>query len=466
MGVTKRSIFIFRRDFRIIDNIGLTAACKASDVVIPIFIFTPEQIENEKNSFKSSNAVQFMIESLKDLDEKMENKLNLMYGNYIDVIEHMKEKHGINGVYANTNYSPYAKKRDKDIKKWCKANEVDFNVFHDIMLLPPGTALKKDGTHYKKFTPFYNECLQHKPDLLLRPLKKKYINFEKLEKDEMMIDFKKTDEFYIPNEKAFVHGGRDHAEKILSEYNVKTYDKVRDSMPDQKTTCLSAYLKFGLVSVREVYHHWHAQGGVELVRQLYWRDFWIQLGHYNPHVIGASLKPNYDAIKWVEDDELFEAWCEGRTGYPVVDAAMMQMNTTGYMHNRARMFTSNFLIKILGIDWRKGEKYFATKLIDYDMLVNNGNWQWSSSTGADSQPYFRIFNPWNQSSKFDKDAVYIKRYLPNLKGVAPSHLHDWEKGHRNYNLKKLNYVKPCCDYKKCRDRTLNMYKTALDQATK
>ena len=136
------------------------------------------------------------------------------------------------------------------------------------------------------------------------------------------------------------------------------------------------------------------------------------------------------------------------------------------MHNRARMFTSNFLIKILGIDWRKGEKYFATKLIDYDMLVNNGNWQWSSSTGADSQPYFRIFNPWNQSSKFDKDAVYIKRYLPNLKGVAPSHLHDWEKGHRHYNLKKLNYVKPCCDYKKCRDRTLNMYKTALDQATK
>ena len=179
-----------------------------------------------------------MIESLKDLDERMENKLNLMYGNYIEVIEHMKEKHGINGVYANTDYSPYAKvlfslcfmnfiwwyfqKRDKDIKKWCKANEVDFNVFHDIMLLPPGTALKKDGTHYKKFTPFYNECLQHKPDLLLRPLKKKYINFEKLEKDEMMIDFKKTDEFYIPNEKAFVHGGRDHAEKILSEYNVKT----------------------------------------------------------------------------------------------------------------------------------------------------------------------------------------------------------------------------------------------------
>lgn len=237
-------------------------------------------------------------------------------------------------------------------------------------------------------------------------------------------------------------------------------------MPAQKTTALSAYLKFGLVSVREVYHHWQAQGGVELVRQLYWRDFWIQLGHFNPHVIGASLKPQYDAIKWNEDDALFEAWCEGRTGYPVVDAAMMQMNTTGYMHNRARMFTSNFLIKILGIDWRKGEKYFATKLIDYDMLVNNGNWQWSSSTGADSQPYFRIFNPWNQSSKFDKDAVYIKRFLPNLKGVAPSHLHTWDKSYRNYNLTKLNYVKPCCDYKKCRDRTLTMYKTALDQETK
>ena len=186
------------------------------------------------------------------------------------------------------------------------------------------------------------------------------------------------------------------------------------------------------------------------------------LGYFNPHVIGASLKPKYDAIEWEDNEEVFEAWCQGRTGFPVIDAAMMQMNTTGYMHNRARMFTSNFLIKILRIDWRKGERYFATKLLDYDTLINNGNWQWSSSTGADSQPYFRIFNPVAQSTKFDKNADYIKRYLPNLKKVAPSHLHDWEKGHKNYNMSKLDYVKPIVDYKKGREGALNMYKSALN----
>jgi len=198
-----------------------------------------------------------------------------------------------------------------------------------------------------------------------------------------------------------------------------------------------------------------------MVRQLIWRDFYYHLGNGFIERFGKELKPQYSNIKWSYDKNNLKKWQEGRTGFPVVDACMTQLNQTGYMHNRGRLIVASFLIKNLQIDWREGEKYFAQNLSDYDPLVNQGNWQWVAGTGADSQPYFRIFNPMTQSSKFDKEAIYIKKWLPNLKDVPAKHLHDWIKFHLEHDLKKIKYYEPMIDYKKSRDVTLEMYKKGL-----
>ena len=198
-----------------------------------------------------------------------------------------------------------------------------------------------------------------------------------------------------------------------------------------------------------------------LIRQLIWRDFYYHLGYGFIDRFGKSLKPNYDNIKWNNNPTLFKKWCDGETGFPIVDACMKEINTSGYMHNRGRLIVSSFLIKNLQISWEKGEKYFAQNLVDYDVLVNNGNWQWASGSGADSQPYFRIFSPISQSTKHDKDCKYIKKWLPNLKNIENKHLHDWEKYNHLHNLKKINYVKPIINYSKSRDITMSMYKKAL-----
>ena len=198
-----------------------------------------------------------------------------------------------------------------------------------------------------------------------------------------------------------------------------------------------------------------------LIRQLIWRDFYYHLGNGFIDRFGKSLKPQYDSIKWNVNSGQLQKWKDGNTGYPIVDACMKQINTTGYMHNRGRLIVASFLVKNLQINWEAGEKYFAQTLLDYDVLVNNGNWQWVSGSGADSMPYFRIFNPWTQSEKFDKECEYIKYWLPNLKDVENKHLHQWEKFYTEYDLKEIDYVKPMIDYKESREKTLKMYKKGL-----
>jgi deoxyribodipyrimidine photo-lyase len=259
-------------------------------------------------------------------------------------------------------------------------------------------------------------------------------------------------------------GGTFEAYKKLKQIgDFKKYDEERNDLT-KETTQLSPYLKFGCVSIREVYEIFRdklqPEGG--LVRQLIWRDFYIHLLDAYPKMLqGKSLNEKYDSIKWGNNREWFKKWCDGETGYPIVDACMKQLNESGYMHNRGRLIVSSFLIKVLQIDWRWGEKYFAQKLIDYDPAANNGNWQWASGSGADSQPYFRIFNPWLQSSKHDPNAIYIKKWLPNLSSVQPKHLHEWDKYFTEYNLKDLKYFSPIVNYKTMKERTLKMYKDAL-----
>lgn len=451
------SLFIFRRDFRIKDNTGLFNCIKESDNIYPIFIFTPEQIKN--NKFKSNNAVQFMIESLKYLSKKI--NITFCYGDYISVITDICRKNNINKIFTNTDYTKYALKREKDIENFTKKNNIEFYYFHDVCLFEPGTILTSGGKTYQKFTPFYNECMKKNPPNLLKM--KDIKGKTKLSKTKYKIKKSQMDNYYKHNDLLNVKGGRKEALRILTGLNkFKNYEDTRNLLPIE-TTQLSGYIKFGCVSIRECYHKMKSIFGKKhpLIRQLIWRDFYYHLGNGFIDRFGKSLKPKYDNIKWDVNNSRLQKWKDGNTGYPIVDACMKQINTTGYMHNRGRLIVASFLVKNLQINWEAGEKYFAQTLLDYDVLVNNGNWQWVSGSGADSMPYFRIFNPWTQSEKFDKECEYIKYWLPNLKEVENKHLHNWEKFYTEYDLKEIDYVKPMIDYKESREKTLKMYKKGL-----
>lgn len=443
-----KSIFIFRRDLRIKDNIGLYECYKKSSIIYPIFIFTPEQIKN--NDYKSDNAVQFMIESLIDLDKQLNNKLNLFYGNYLDIIKQLKKELEIDAVFTNTDYTPYAIERDDKIEKLCEKDKLTFIKEDDILLFTPG-SLKQ----YKVFTPYYNFVLNKK---ILKPKRK--IKLEKIKKINNInnqITFEQSKKYYKYNDNINVNGGRKEGMKIyrsIKKFN--DYQITRDIMT-KKTTELSGYLKFGCLSIREVSNKIIKELGLKhpLYRQIIWREFHYQLEYYNIDRFGVNMIEKWDKLKW-NNNKLLESWKNGKTGFPIVDASMRQMNETGFMHNRGRMIVASFLSKTLGIDWREGEKYFAQKLLDYDVYVNNSNWQNVVSTGYGASPYFRIFNPWIQSKKFDINCNYIKKWIPQLKNVKNSDIHTWDINYKKYPF--ATYNKPIIDYKNSKKGILNMYK--------
>lgn len=304
-----------------------------------------------------------------------------------------------------------------------------------------GTFLKKDGKPYLVYGPFKDNASKTK---ILKPQYNK-ITFEK----GLSSDYSPK---YDENKQNLVRGGRKEGLKHLE---FKGYEH---NLLKHRTTELSAYIKFGCVSIREAW--WTSENDVYR-SQLLWREFFFYIGCYFPDILdkGVAFKPKYDAIEWNYDKNLLEAWQKGRTGYPIVDACMRQLNTVGYMHNRGRLISANFMNRIFGLDWRLGEKYFATQLIDYDPLVNNGNWQWIASTGCDTKPYFqRLFNPWLQGERYDKDAEYIKQWLPELKDIPAKHLHRWSDYHQEYDLKKIGYLAPVVNYEEGREKSLKMYK--------
>lgn len=455
------SIYIFRRDIRLTDNLGFIECYKNSNKILPIFIFTPEQIIN--NPYFSSNAFQFLLESLEDLNNTLKSKYNSQihyyYGDNVDVLKEIYHDYPYENVYFNMDYTPYAISRDDNIKKYCEKNNINLKMTEDYLLEKIGTFLKDDNTAYQKYTPFKNKVKKHN---ILKPNNFKFSS-EKMDKINYKFNLKDLNQYYEINENILVHGGRENALKITK--NINQYINYQDdrNILNLSTTHLSAYIKFGNISIREVYHIILSTFGIEhgLIDQLIWREFYFYLSYYFPHVLqGKSLKLQYDKIKWKNDEKIFKKWTEGKTGFPLVDAGMREMNKTGYMHNRARLVTAAILIKILNCDWRLGEKYFATKLIDYDPAVNNGNWQWVSSSGADSQPYFRIFSPWKQSVDYDKDCEYIKRWVPELSEVPNKDIHNWYKSCEKYH-NKIKYPKPIVDYDIMRKEILNVYKSAL-----
>ena len=455
------SIFIFRRDFRLIDNIGLIECFKNSDKILPIFIFTPEQVEN--NDFFSSNSFQFMLESLDNLNNELINNYNSQihyyYGNNIKILKEIYEEYKYDSIYFNKDYTVYAKKRDEEIEKYCIKNNIKYNTSEDYLLSNMGLFLKKDGTPYLKYTPFKNHC---KTFTIPKPDNFKFSK-KKFDKIKYKFDLNVLNKYYTKNPNILVNGGRDNALKNVKNLDeFINYDSERNDLITP-TTHLSAYIKYGCVSIREVYDKILILFGPDhgLINQLLWREFYFYLAYYNPKVFqGKSIKEDYDKIKWENKKENIEAWKRGMTGFPGVDAGIREMNETGYMHNRARLITSGILIKILNVDWRIGERYFAQSLLDYDPIVNNGNWQWSSGSGADSQEYFRIMSPWQQVITNDKECEYIKKWIPELKDVPAKDILKWDETSTKY-ANKVKYPKPIVDYKIMRKKIMEVYKDGL-----
>ena len=455
----ENGLFIFRRDLRVIDNLCLNLLAEMCNNIYTIFIFTPEQVGNA-NDYKSNSSVQFMIESLENLSfdiKKHGGHLHTFYGNNRQIIGSVINKYDIEVIGFNVDISPYAISRDKSIIDYCEKHKVEIIVDYDYYLHHPGMILNGTGDAYQKFTPYYEKASKVKVE---NPMKMKKIHFSnaninvpnKITLNEAMGRFTKI------NPNIFIHGGRQEGLKTLSNAVITqgNYSKTHNDV-SKETTKLSAYIKFGCVSIREVYYALHSKK--DIIRQLFWRDFYANILYHYPHVLGDSMKSNYNKIRWQNNNNWFQKWCDGKTGVPIVDAGMRQLNETGYCHNRARLIVASYLIKTLLIDWRKGEKYFASNLIDYDPASNNGNWQWCAGSGADSQPYFRIFNPYRQTETYDPDCEYIKRWVPELKDVPAKDILKWDTEYIKY--KETGYPKPIVNYEEQKEKALKMYNSAL-----
>lgn len=450
MAKFKTSIFVFRRDLRLFDNTGLIKALEESEKVIPLFVLDPAQ---RNHDYFSNNAFEFMINSLKELKKELKDKgsdLLVLEGPVLEILKDLKELTDFDALFLNKDYTPFSKKRDSFIEKFCEEKKVEFHEFHDYLINEPGKVLNSQGEPYKVFSAFHREAM--KIDVK-KPKNNNFNNYfcPNLKQVELDSFIKQK------NPELFVKGGRKEALLLLSDLKKKEdYSSNRNYVFRDATSKLSAHLKFGTISAREAY--WFVNDsfffGHQLCAQFYWRDFFTHVAYFFPEVFGSAFKEKFNKIKWWGSHKDFEAWKQGKTGFPLVDAGMNQLNKTGWMHGRARMLVGSFLVKNLGVDWRLGEKYFAQKLVDYDPCVNNGNWQWVASTGCDSQPYFRVFNPEIQQQKFDPDCVYIKKWVPALKNFDSKEIHKF------LSRKLEKYPEPITNYKESVKKAKDIFREA------
>jgi deoxyribodipyrimidine photo-lyase len=442
------SIFIFHRDLRIIDNLALNKLSTISKNIIPIFIFNPKQISSKENKYFNDNSVQFMIESLKNLKKFTKGKLQFFYGDPKKVLNSIVKNNDISTIAFNSDYTPFSKQRDKGYYSVAKKYNIEVITEQDYTLVDMETIRDR---HYSVFNPYYKKVLKSDIENPSRSI----IHFSnKKLKGISSYLFNNIDSLYNKNNNVLVHGNRKDALIILKNIRkFKNYSKSRNN-PSINTSLLSAHIKFGTVSIREVFYS--MKKNKELTRQLIWHDFYAQLMYYLPkkQTIGGGNFKNKN-IKWISSSSQFKAWCEGKTGFPMVDAGMRQLNKIGWMHNRLRLIVSNFLTLILGIDWRKGEKYFAQKLIDYDLSSNNGNWQFSAQVGIDRVPYLRIYNPFTQAKEIDPKCEYIKEWVEELRDIDNYDILRWYKVCKEY---KGVYKCPIVDLKEKMKEAKNRYK--------
>lgn len=437
------SVFIFNKDLRLNDNTALINAIEKSEKVYLCFFLDKEIEKNQK-------MLDFTIEALEELSFQL-NKQGRIYI-FCSCIEknlpQLVKKTKSEAVFFNKDHTPEGLNREKKIRDVCSRLSLDIKYFYDSMLQPPDNIMKKDNTPYSVFTPFYKKASAF---AVKEPRPLPSWNFS----DEVLRDEKKQLQKLYSGIRKALKGERKKALQTLKDKkNFIDYDSLKDIPSISATTMLSAYLNTGLVSTREAFrllekNPWMPKS---LIRQLYWRDFWLYIAFHFPHVFNKAFHTKYDHIKWENSTKKFNAWKEGITGFPIVDAAMRELNTTGFMHNRARMIVGSFLVKDLHIDWRWGEKYFAEKLIDYDAAINNGNWQWAASTGCDAQPFFRVFNPWRQQERFDPECKYVKKWLPELKNFSNKEIH----GHWKSPLP--GYQQPMVEHKTEAEKAKAMFK--------
>ncbi|MBS1515540.1 MAG: deoxyribodipyrimidine photo-lyase [Bacteroidetes bacterium] len=464
-------VFWFRKDLRLEDNAGLREFINSvTDKDEILFLY----IKNKnKYHYYGEKRINFLYESLNELKNDLREKgfdLLITEGKSPEVFKKLKKENPAIEVFANEQVEPYSIERDKEVKEIIPS----FQLFIDNTIFPLGKIRTDEGNFYSVFTPFKKKFLL----LLKGECAKQNCSLDKLENTKQ---FKSSSlkEFSIPETKDEIFkGGRKEAVRLLNIFckeKMTAYKEQRDFPGEYGTSLLSPHIHFGAIGFREVFraaqHKADKEAKSEIekinidswISELIWREFYYNITFHKPHIITKSFKPEFDKLKWEWNDELFKKWCEGKTGYPIVDAGMRQLNETGWMHNRLRMITAMFLTKDLFMDWRLGEKYFAEKLIDLDFSSNNGGWQWSASTGCDAQPYFRIFNPVLQSKKFDTDGSYIKKYVPELKDVDAKYIHEpWEfetelKEKYNITLGK-NYPFPVVNHFEIKDRVISEFK--------
>ena len=444
----KKSLFIFRRDLRIEDNVGLIESLQNSEEVIPCFIYDENIIKKLKDSeFRWS----FLNESLGELDNELKKKgtsLQILEGKPEKITDEIIKKHKLNAIFLNTDFTNYAQRRDEKIFQICKKNKISFHSTLDFLLHNPNEIKTNEGSPYTIYSFFYKKARQF-------PIKKIIKNIQKNYSKEIISnnEIKKSK---IKNNQ--IIGGRKEALKILKNLDkFRDYDKVRDFPGLNQTTMLSAHNKFGTISVREVHKEIKEVLGSDhtIMGEIYWREFFSHILFHFPFAQKTTFRKKFQKIPWSKSKESFKKWSKGETGFPIVDAGMRQLNQTGFMHNRVRMVVASFLTKDLHMDWRLGEKYFEEKLIDHDPAVNSGNWQWAASTGCDSVPYFRIFNPWRQQERFDLNCDYIKKWVPELEKIEPKIIHKlWEKFPTD-----LEYPKPMLTHKIEAQKTKLIFKS-------
>ncbi|MGX1930452.1 cryptochrome/photolyase family protein [Flagellimonas sp. 2504JD4-2] len=432
----KISIFWFRRDLRLDDNVGLYHALQTGHTVLPIFIFDTEILEKLQ---KDDARVSFFHGQLQKMNAELQSQFQsgiAMYqGNPISVFVRLLHQYKINSVFTNHDYEPYAIKRDKEIKKLLAKDDVAFHSFKDQVIFETNEVVKDDGNPYVVYTPYnkrWNERFDPKTHLANFDA---FASFEKLLKSKNLPYLSLGDIGFEPSS------------ILVSKYNItsgliQNYEGTRNYPAHESgTSRLGPHLRFGTVSIRKIVKKAIAEKNEVFWNELIWREFFMQILWHFPHTISKSFKPKYDRIIWRNNKAEFELWAAGKTGYPFVDAGMRELNATGYMHNRVRMIVASFLCKHLLVDWRWGEAYFAEKLLDFDLASNVGNWQWAAGSGVDAAPYFRIFNPTTQIDKFDSQKSYINKWVPELQ--------------------ELTYPLPMVDHKMARERCLNVYKTAV-----
>ena len=426
------SFFWFRRDFRLEDNTSLFHALKNEKNVIPLFIFDKsilDKLEDEEDA-----RVQFIHQEIKRLKKELKSfgtDLVVKYGKPRDVWQALTSEYSVKSVYANNDYEPYARRRDEEVRQLLEIGSTEFHQLKDHVFYEKSEIVKDDGSPYVVFTPyckrwiakFQGQEIQH------YHAEKYFDSFHQFS----------TDEFPDLEEMGFKKFPFDYPSREIDLRIVDAYDKKRDIPSIRGTSRLSMHLRFGTISIRKLVAVAEEHNEVWL-KELIWRDFYQMIIWNFPHSARDSFKPAYDAVPWRNDEKEFKAWCEGKTGYPIVDAGMRELNATGFMHNRVRMITASFLTKHLLIDWRWGEAYFARKLLDFELASNVGGWQWASGSGCDAAPYFRVFNPELQSKKFDPQLRYIKHWVPEFEEVA---------------------YKPIVDHKMARVRAIDHYKKAL-----